>query len=63
MRIRTQVKLDEPKLMVMASKPTLGEVKCFIKRLEIMKKIGVINTTITATHFGTFGWKVTPGIF
>ena len=58
-----QVKLDDPKLMVMASKPTLGEVKCLMNKLEIMKKIGVINATITAIHLGTFGSKVTLGIY
>ena len=48
------LKLEVAKLMVMASKPTLSEVKCLIKRPEATKNTGVNRPKTTATHFGTF---------
>jgi len=55
--IKVELKHDVAKLIVIASKPTLGEVKCFIKSPEVTKKTGVNSPNKTATHFGTLGSK------
>ena len=53
--IRVLLKKEVAKLIVMASKPTLADVRCLIKRPEVTKKTGVRSPNKTATHLGTLG--------
>lgn len=55
--IRVELKNEVAKLMVMASNPTLGEVRCLMKRAEVTKKTGVNSPNKTATHLGTLASK------
>ena len=48
------VKQLEAKLTVIASKPTLGDVRCLINKPEATKKQGVRNPNSTGIHFGSY---------
>ena len=60
--IRVLLKKEVAKLIVMASKPTLGEVRCLMNRPEVTRKTGVRSPNKTATHLGTFGSNETLSI-
>ena len=60
--IKVLLKNEVAKLIVMASNPTLAEVKCLMNRPDVTKKTGVKSPNNTATHFGTLGSNETLSI-